>query len=53
MRSWAGDIDGGDLVSEISSEEDRVEYVNVDIASAAGISCDRILVSRSTAPVVT
>lgn len=44
MRSWAGDIDGGDLMSEISSEV-RVEYVNVDITPDAGMSCDRILVS--------
>lgn len=48
MRSWAGDIDGGDLMSEISSKG-RVEYVNVDIATAAVMPCDRILVSRSTA----
>lgn len=44
IRSWAGDISGGDLVSKIRSGE-QVDFVYVDIASAEGISCDRILVS--------
>lgn len=46
VRSWAGDIAGSDLISEIRSSG-RVEFVNVDISTAAGMSCDRILVSPS------